>query len=76
MDPETTLPVTRLRSLVLNHDRSLLNPNVDRRGQDKGGDHVSVALSTGWVEYNTSEGSSLTSMYVTENPLNVTLRSR
>ena len=63
-------------SFVVNHYLSLLGPSVDLTVQDKGGDRVSEELSTGRVEYNASEGYYLTYMHVTENPLNVTLRSR
>ena len=70
-------------SFVVNHYLTLLGPNVDLTARDKQGKgkgnsptRVSDELSTGRIEYNATEGYYLTYMHVTENPLNVTLRSR
>lgn len=63
-------------SFVTNHYLSLLGPNVDVTVRDKSGDRVAEDLSTGFVDYNGTEGNYLTYMHVTANPLNVTLQSR
>jgi hypothetical protein len=58
---------------VVNHYLALLGPTVDLTVADSNQNTVEEDISTGYLEYNSTEGYYLTYMHVTENPINVTV---
>lgn len=66
-------PDTENITFVVNHYLALLGPTVDIEVADSNQNSVSEDISTGYLEYNSSENYYLTYMHISENPVNVTM---
>lgn len=74
-DDNTTYTTTSSENVshVVNHYLALLGPTVDLTVADSSQNTVEEKISSGYIDFNTSEGYYLTYMHVSENPVNVTV---